>query len=127
MSELACSWAGFNVKAYDGPKRPGSKVAIITTDDGFVSIRGVDGKETINRKNIWHLFMIIVMEWGPRNIFVAPGEHFILPCYENPYEFICAENWLCIEAEAGRRYVVKSERLEHERDKIRFWIEERTL
>ncbi|MBU3949920.1 MAG: hypothetical protein KJ826_17090 [Proteobacteria bacterium] len=111
---------GYRARNYEGPKLDVSEISIITTDDQFVTIGGIDGKKSIDKSDT-----VNVLIWGryPREISVLPGKHSILPCYQNPYENACAENWITIETEPGQTYIVKHERLDENKKKIKFWID----
>ncbi|MBI4685466.1 MAG: hypothetical protein HY755_09735 [Nitrospirae bacterium] len=115
---------GYHSKSYSGPELDKSEISIITTDDQFVTIAGVDGKK-IDRSNSSNFFNALM--WGgrfPRTISVKPGCHSIWPCYQNPYEEVCAEGWIDIETEHGESYIIKHERTkEANSKKIKFWIE----
>ena len=79
------SCAGYHVKCYNGPKLPDSEVSVITTEDQFTTIGGIDGKRTIKRTNLWHFLMYSIWGQEPRKVSVLPGEHALLPCHENPF------------------------------------------
>lgn len=112
---------GYHSKRYEGPELEKSKISIITTDDQFVTIGGVDGeKEKFSKASDFFNGLM----WGarfPRTVSLLPGHHSILPCYQNPYEASCAESWFDIETEADQTYIIKHERLDNK--KFRFWIE----
>ena len=114
---------GYHSKNYTGPKLDRSEVLIITTDDQFVTIAGVDG-EKIKFSKPSNLFNGLI--WGgrfPRTISVLPGQHTIWPCYQNPYETGCAVDWIYIETAPGQSYIIKHKRSEENNKKIEFRIE----
>jgi len=129
---LLLSCAGYHSKQYNETELDKSQIAIITTDDQFVTIGGLDGKK-IDMFTVSNFTSGLL--WGgrfPRTISVLPGAHSICPCYQNPFETGCADAWIDIETEAGQSYLIKHERADENKKSIRFWIEkqagtERTL
>ena len=115
---------GYHSRQYSGPELDKSLISVITTDDQFVTLGGVDGKR-IDMPTASNFSNAII--WGgrfPRTISVLPGQHSIWPCYQNPYEGGCAEGWINVETKAGQSYILKHERLEENKIKvIKFWIE----
>ncbi len=121
---LIVGCGGYHAKSYSGPELDKSEISIITTDDQFVTIGGVDG-EKINMKKASNYFNALM--WGgryPRTISVKPGLHSIWPCFQNPYERACAAGWMHIETEAGKSYIIKHTRTIETGKKYEFWIEE---
>ena len=120
---LITSCGGYHSRQYAGPELDKSKISIITTDDQFVTIGGIDGKkiDMTTASNFSN-----AMIWGgrfPRSISILPGQHSIWACYQNPYESACAEGWINVETKAGQTYILKHERYKENKKRIRFWIE----
>ncbi|NJD91205.1 MAG: hypothetical protein FIA91_06790 [Geobacter sp.] len=109
---------GYHSRKYDGPELDKSQVSIITTDDQFVGIGGLDGKKTIEMTNPSDLLNVAL--WGryPRTITVLPGDHKILPCMGKQ----CGGNWIDIKTEPGQSYLIKHE-LEKDTNRYRIWID----
>jgi hypothetical protein len=102
--------AGYHSKCYDGPELEKSKISIITTDDQFVTIGGVDG-EKIKFSKASNFFNGLMWDGRfPRTVSVLPGHHSILPCYQNPYEASCANSWFDIDTKADQTYIIKHKR-----------------
>lgn len=110
--------AGYHSKKYDGPDLDSSQVSVITTEDQFTGIGGLDGKKTIEMTNPSDFLNVVA--WGryPRTITVLPGEHKILPCVRSA----CGNNWINIKAEPGQSYIVKQE-FEKANNGYSLWIE----
>lgn len=118
---LLMGCGGYHSRQYSGPEQDKSKISIITTDDQFVTIGGLDEKR-IDMKTASNFSNAII--WGgrfPRTITVLPGKHTIWPCYQNPYESGCAEGWIQVETKPGQTYIIKHERIE--KKVIKFSIE----
>ncbi len=117
------SCGGYHSRQDSGPELDKSKISIITTDDQFVTIGGLDGKridisKSPNFKN--------ALIWGgrfPRTITVLPGWHSVWPCYQNPYESACSEGWIELETKAGQSYIIKHERSKENKKIIKLWIQ----
>ena len=114
---------GYHSRQYSGPELDRSQISIITTDDQFVTIGGLDGKkiDMSTASNFSNAMM-----WGgrfPRTISVLPGQHSVWPCYQNPYQSACAEGWIDLETKAGQSYILKHERSKENKKIIKFWIE----
>jgi hypothetical protein len=109
---------GYHSRKYDGPELDKSQVATITTDDQFIGIGGLDGKNTIEMTNPSDFFNVVT--WGryPRTITVLPGDHKILPCMGKH----CGVNWIDISTEPGQTYFIKHE-LEKDTNRYRIWID----
>ncbi len=116
------SCGGYHSRQYSGPILDKSKVSIITTDNQFTTIAGVDG-EKVDLYTASNISNVLI--WGrfPRTISVLPGKHSIWPCFQNPYENVCAEGWIDIETKAGHSYVIKHERSVQNKKMIKFWVE----
>jgi hypothetical protein len=113
---------GYHAKCYEGPELDKSQISIITTDDQFVTIGGVDG-EKIEFSKASNLLNGLMWDGRfPRTVTVLPGHHSILPCYQNPYESGCADNWVDIETKADQTYIIKHKRLDNDK-RLKFWIE----
>lgn len=111
---------GYHSKKYEGPDLDKSQVSIITTNDQFIGIGGLNGKKTIEMTNPSDF--LNVLTWGryPRTITVLPGEHKILPCIRGA----CGDNWIYIKTEPGQSYIVKYAIETDTRYKI--WIDKQT-
>ena len=123
---------GYHSRQYDGPERDKSQISIITSDDQFVTIGGLDGK-MINMANVADISNALIWDGRfPRTVSILPGHHAVLPCYQKKAEQTCAEGWIDVETKAGQTYILKHERLKENTKIIQFWIEnqdgtERTL
>ena len=109
---------GYYSKKYDGPDLDKSQVSIITTDDQFICIGGLDGKKTIEMTNPSDFLNVVT--WGryPRTITVLPGEHEILPCIRDK----CGNNWINVKAEPGKSYLVKHS-VDKDSNRYKIWID----
>lgn len=119
---LTAGCGGYHAKCYPGPELERSQTSIITTDDQFVTIGGVDG-ERIKLTSSFLLFLNAVFWDGryPRTVTVLPGNHRIMPCYQGPYITGCVNHWLEIETKAEQTYIIKYNYGENKN--IEFWIE----
>ncbi len=119
---LLASCGGYHSRQYSGPELDKSETSIISTDDQFITIGGLDG-EKIDMSTASNFSNALI--WGkfPRTITVLPGRHSIWPCIQNPYENACAEGWIHIETKAGQSYIIKHERSKHNKKMIKFWTE----
>ncbi len=119
---LISGCGGYHAKCYPGPELEKSQTSIITTDDQFVTIGGVDG-ERIKHTSSFLLFFNAMLWDGryPRSVTVLPGNHRILPCYQGPYKAGCASHWLEIETKAEQSYIIKYNLGENKG--YEFWIE----
>lgn len=117
------SCGGYHSRQYNGPELDKSQISIITTDDQFITIGGLDGKK-IDMSTASNFSNALI--WGgrfPRTVSVLPGQHSIWPCLQNPYERGCAEGWIYLETKAGQTYIIKHERSNQNKEMVKFWIE----